>query len=524
MLLFTLLLGGLCRRVAAATLLLLPVSQLVKSMLDCFLLRLVRPGYVLRMEPERPVPPEAKTLCVISVLLYAPEAGVEAAGLLEQYSLANRRCGKNLVFGLLCDLPEEKQAEMAADLPAVQKAKTAVQVLNEKYGSGFVLLLRPRTYSAADNCYMSWERKRGAILELMRLLRAKNSGLRPAAGDETALQGIHYVISLDADTRLNIGAAGELIAAMAHPLHVPRIENDRVIQGYGALAPRIGTQLQAARATDFARIFAVQGGIDPYGCRTSDLYFDLYNSGSFSEKGILHVDAYLRCLDGRFPENRILSHDLLEGPYLHCGYAGDVELSDGFPSRALSYFARLQRWIRGDWQAATWACARVPAGDGRQIKNMLPLLERWKIFDNLRRSLVPPSVFAVLLAGLLCESRGMALAATLALLLDACVLLLPMAVGGLQNGMLRRRRMHGGMIYGVAGAVMQLLLKLALLPVKAVLSLEAIGTALYRLFFSKQKLLEWTTAADADANGRGICTIGMIPGRCSPCSRPISLR
>ncbi len=497
----TLLAGFVTENLAVTLLLLLPVSETVKNVLDCLILRLVRPRYVPRMDGEKPVPQEAKTLCVVSALLTGEESGRELAALLEEYRLANRACGENLLFALLADLPEGKKAKLPGDREKIQAAAQAISALNDKYG-GFGLFLRERRFSPADKLYMGWERKRGALLELMRHLRGMESGLTLRAGTAADFEGVKFVIMLDADTRLNVGAAGEMIAAMRHPLNKPVVEAGRVIRGHGLLAPRIGTELASASVSDFARVFAGQGGTDPYASRTSDLYYDLYGEGTFSGKGILDVDAYIACLDSRFPENRILSHDLLEGAFLRCAFLSDVELSDGFPGRVLSYFARLHRWIRGDWQAARWMFRHVPDAAGKMVKNDLPQLDRWKLADNLRRSLVPAATFAALLTGLLCCRGDFLVAAAAALLSAGSGLLISFVDSAARRGSLRRRRFHASLIHGFGGVIMRLLLKLAFLPYKASLCMGAVITALYRMLITKRKLLEWTTAAESEHHAK----------------------
>jgi hypothetical protein len=191
------------------------------------------------------------------------------------------------------------------------------------------------------------------------LLRGKQSALCVATGDKAALSGTELLITLDSDTVLTPGSARMMAGAMLHPLNHPLIDPKRkvVVRGHGVLAPRMAVDLEAAGKSVFSRVFAGQGGLDPYSGAAGEVYHDLFGQGSFHGKGIFNIDAYLECLDGRLPENRILSHDLLEGGYLRAGLIEDVELTDGFPSTARAWFLRQHRWIRGDWQAAKWASA-----------------------------------------------------------------------------------------------------------------------------------------------------------------------
>ena len=216
-------------------------------------------------------------------------------------------------------------------------------------------------------------------------------------------------LTLDADTRLEPGCARELIGAALHPLNRPITDLRRglVVRGHAVLHPRIAVSLQDACATDFARLFSPQGGADPYGSGAGEVYMDRFESGGFAGKGLIHIQAYLDCMGQRIPENAVLSHDALEGGYLRVGYVDDVELTDGFPVRPLSYYARLGRWVRGDWQNLPWLFA-----PGRE----LPLIERWKLFASLRRSLLAPGALAALLAWMSAPSPAAAVGALSALL------------------------------------------------------------------------------------------------------------
>ena len=266
---------------------------------------------------------------------------------------------------------------------------------------------------------MSWERKRGALIELSRLLLDKPNSLRIKGGNPETLKDIRYVITLDSDTRLTVGSANELVGTMLHPLNRPLYDtNKRIVQeGHAILQPRIAVDLEAASKSFFSRATAGLGGTDPYGSTVSDLYQDLFDEGIYTGKGIFDLNIFSQCLDDRFPENRILSHDLLEGCYLRAGLLSDVELTDGFPFKVSSYFSRLHRWTRGDWQVLPWLFKKVPTGSGGTEVNPLSPLSKWKIFDNLRRSLVPILTFVAILWGILFDglwaAAGVAVAISL---------------------------------------------------------------------------------------------------------------
>lgn len=502
-----LLLGFVLRSPLVCLLLLLPVSDLVKNVVDFGVVRLFPPRPVCRMALKDGVPPEGKTLCVIAGLLTGLDSGGEYAALLERYRLKNRDAGDQLIFGLLADLPDSDATMGSEERRRVREARRAVEALNETYGGGFYLFFRPPVFHSADERYMGWERKRGALVELVRLLKGRPTGLTVRAGDKKSLDGVRYVITLDSDTSLNVGTARELIGAMLHPLNRPRIDPRRrvVTAGYGLLQPRVGVDLHAANRSWFSRLFAGQGGVDPYGCAASDVYHDLFDQATYTGKGIFDVDAFFTCLDGRFPENTILSHDLLEGSYLHAGLIGDVELTDGYPYKVSAYFARLHRWVRGDWQLLPWLGRRVRNQAGAWEPNPISPVARWKLFDNLRRSLSPVCTLLALLLGMCLARADFAAAAAAAVLAAWSNLLLSGADLLFRGGQGLRSRYHSTVIAGLGGGMLQTLVQLLLLPLHAWTCASAIAAALWRGLVTHRGRLAWVTAADAERRaGEGI--------------------
>jgi cyclic beta-1,2-glucan synthetase len=490
----SLLAGFAAESAAAALLLLLPVSELVKNILDFVIGKLVPPRRIPRMELAEGVPPEGKTVCVVSVLLTAGDSGAALARRLEEFRLANRDCGENLLFGLLADLPEGKEKTSPGDGEAIRAAKDAVDGLNTKYGGGFYLFGRTRQRSRSDKIWLGYERKRGALLALARLLLGAETELGVLSGDCAALNGARYILTLDADTRLAPGTARELVGAMLHPLNAPVVDAKRrvVTSGRGVIHPRIGVELPAATASGFSRLFAGQGGCDPYGSACGELYMDLFGRGGFTGKGIIDAAALLACT-GDLPENLILSHDAVEGAVLRGGYMSDTEVMDGFPASPLAYYRRMHRWTRGDWQNLSFIFGR-----GRSLSD----IDRWKLLDSLRRSLVAPMTFAAIFAGFLLPERGVAIAAAAALLALASHLLLTLAETSFRPGDDQRVRYHSAVIHGVGGALVETLVRLILLPVDAWVCASAIFTALWRMAVSHRRLLSWQTAAQAEPGGR----------------------
>ena len=484
----SLLLGFATGSVSGAVLLLIPVSEAVKGLLDAVLLRVTKPRFVPRLALRRGIPPEGKTLCVIAALLTCPGDAHTLAARLEEYALCNRDAGEQLLFGLLADLPEAAQAHRTGDEAILHAARTEIEALNARYGGRFYLFTRERTRTP-DGLWRPWERKRGALLRLAQLLCGEADAMHCAAGDAAALRGTAYLLTLDADTRLTPGAARALVGAMLHPLNRPVVDAQRgvVTHGYGLLHPRMATELQSARASDWARVFAGPGGSDPYGGVCGELYMDCFDRGGFSGKGILDVRALLACCGGdALPEQRILSHDALEGAYLHGGFLGDVELTDTFPAAPLAWGARAHRWIRGDWQNAPWIFSR-------RARALHPI-DRFRLADSLRRSLVAPATWAAIFLGCVLRWPGLRLAAYAALLALAQGLIF--ALGHpIVHPADARVRYHSSVLPGLAAAVVQTVLRLILLPWEAVLNTSAIVTALWRMTVSHRDLLQWQTAA-----------------------------
>ena len=468
-----------------ALLLLLPVSELVKGILDFALMHSVRPRPLPRMDMSGGVPDEGRSICVISVIL-----GSCDPRRLEALRLASRREGRNLSFGLLADLPAAPTAETEADAGLLSQAREAVEALNAKYGGGFYLFTRPRSFDGEG--YSGHERKRGALVELARLLCGQESGLR-VTGDVSALKGTRYIITLDADTRIYPGSLAKLIGAALHPLCRPVIDGrtNTVVSGHAIIHPRIETELASANATDFSLIFAGSGGSDPYGSLCGELYMDAFDSGGFAGKGLIDAAALLRCTAGRFPEGRVLSHDALEGAYLRGAYMGDAEFSDAFPDTPLAYFKRQHRWIRGDWQNARWIFVRELAD-----------IDGFRLFDSLRRSLVPPATLAALLTGFFMPWPGPALAAWAALL----ALLSSLFAAMIEHGLCRRERFrlrrHTRVLTGLGGAIVRTFMRLWLLPFEAWVCPTAILTALWRMLISHRRLLQWQTFAQSGGGVR----------------------
>jgi cyclic beta-1,2-glucan synthetase len=483
---------------------LVPASELALGLLHHFLVRLVPPTNLPRLQFARGVPADCATFVVMPSMLVRPESARVLLERLEMHYLASG--DPQLRYALLTDFADAPREHMPEDDANVKAAIEGVNALNQHYCQGkpdqFFLFHRRRTWNPSEGCWMGWERKRGKLTEFNRLLRgARDTNYTVTAGDTEHLPHVRYVITLDADTRLPLEMAARLIATLSHPLNRPRLDpsQGRVVSGFGVLQPRIGLTMTGARKSLFARIFSGSAGIDPYTVAVSDVYQDLFGIGSFTGKGIYDVDAFEAALGKTFPENRILSHDLIEGNYARCGLVTDVELLDEFPARYHTFARREHRWVRGDWQILGWLFPWVPGPGGVRRPNPLPLVERWKVFDNLRRSVLPPLLVLLLFLGwtVLPGAPWFWTALVLAVLgLPLLLQLGDLAARVVWEPVRRGRlpRVPDSLGY-TAG---QVVLKLVFLADQALLMVDAVARTLFRLFVSRRRLLVWETAASTE--------------------------
>ncbi|MEO6566572.1 MAG: cyclic beta 1-2 glucan synthetase, partial [Casimicrobiaceae bacterium] len=490
---------------------LVATSQLAVALANWLVDTLVSPAPLPRLELEAGIPASLRTLVAVPAMLTS-SGGVEAlVEALEVRYLANR--DDNLHFALLTDFVDATAATTPGDAPLLQLAQQRIGALNAKYrvaagsnvaaspGNAFYLLHRPRLWNPGEKLWMGYERKRGKLGAVNALLRGEagaSARFSCIVGDTAALLGTKYVITLDSDTELPRDAARQLVGAMAHPLNSPYFDvaQRRVTAGYTILQPRMVTSLPSSNRSQFARTFGGEPGIDPYTRAVSDVYQDAFDEGSFIGKGIYDVDAFEQALGGRFPENRILSHDLLEGAYARSGLITDVQLYDSYPAHYSTDVSRRRRWIRGDWQIAGWLLRTVPAPDGARERNPLSWLSQWKIFDNLRRSVVPFAMLVLLMLAWTVLAPawwwtvmvlGVAVVpAMMATLLD--MLRKPSEVSLRQHLVFTTR--------SAARRGVQLLFSLACLPYETYFSVAAILTTHWRMLISRRKRLEWTPSSE----------------------------
>ncbi len=491
----------------AAILLLLPASQCAVDLVNNTITMLLDPRPLPKLDFKNGIPAEFTTLVAVPVLLINEDQVRELATDLEVRYLANRDA--HLHFALLTDLPDSVTRPHDRDSnPLVELAIRLIDQLNAKYapqGRGcFLLLHRHRIFNRKQGVWMGWERKRGKLLDLNKLLFRQFDAFPIKAGRVEVLGEIRYVLTVDADTQLPRGTAARLIGAMAHPLNQAVIDPKRriVTEGFGILQPRIGVAVQSASRSRLASIYSGQGGFDIYTRAVSDAYQELYGEGIFTGKGIYEVQAFHTVLDRRFPRNALLSHDLIEGAYARAGLVTDVELIDDYPSHYSAYTRRKHRWVRGDWQITGWLFARVQEESGRRVPNPISEISRWEILDNLRRSLVEPFTFILFVAGWLGLPGGPAYWTGVALSLLFFPTLVQL-VFGVARAIGSGRK--GGVVQAIAGsgrAFLLTLLNLVFLPHQTLLAFDAIIRSLVRAFVTGERLLEWETAAEAESNAR----------------------
>jgi len=491
----------------------LGTSQPALALVNWLTTLLVPPQPLPRMDFSKGIAPECRTLVVVPTLICSTRDVEDLAEALEVRFLANRDA--HLHFGLLTDFADAQQETLPQDGLLLDLAAQRIAQLNEKYrGTGkaahddaFFLFHRPRRWNPRERVWMAHERKRGKLGDLNALLRGGTvSPFSRIVGRIAVLSGVRYVITLDTDTQLPRDAARQLVGTMAHPLNRARHDagTGRVTAGYGILQPRVALSQTDANRSRYAGLHGEEAGIDPYTRMVSDVYQDLFGEGSFIGKGIYDVDAFERALKGRFPENRILSHDLLEGCYLRSGLSSDVQLYEAYPSRYSADASRRHRWMRGDWQLAGWLRRRVPAADGSTEANPLSHLSQWKIFDNLRRSLVAPALTLLLLLGwILLSPAWYWTLAVLAMLLVPGLLVSCVEFLRQPEGTMLRQHVSG--VLRSAGArLAQAAFTLACLPYEAYLSLDAILRTLVGTLITRRRLLRWTPSQFAGGGATGL--------------------
>jgi cyclic beta-1,2-glucan synthetase len=480
---------------------LLPCSQSAVQLMH-YLVGALLPAQILpKLDYSEGIPDDCVTLVAIPTLLLSEK---QVRGLVEDLEV--RFLGNhdpNIHFALVSDLPDSDELAPEGN-PLIDLCANLIGELNERYSGkqmgSFFLLHRHRIFNRREKGWMGWERKRGKLLDLNKLLRGKYDSFPLKIGDLRVLPQVRFVLTLDSDTELPRGAAHRMVGTMAHPLNQAIIDPEKniVVAGYGILQPRVGVSVQSTAHSRLAAIYAGETGLDIYTRAISDAYQDLYGEGSYTGKGIYEVDTAHRVLDRRFPRNALLSHDLIEGAYARAGLASDIEVIEDYPSHYSAFNRRKHRWLRGDWQIAEWLTSRVPDESETRVPNPISLVSRWKILDNLRRSLVEPSTLLLLLFGWLVSGES-AVRWTLATVL---ILVIPswfeLGFGLVRAAAERKKAVAREAASAFFAANSYVVLTLIFLAHQTLLSLDAVARALVRRNLTRERLLEWETAAEAE--------------------------
>lgn len=491
----------------SAVVLVVGFSQMAVALMNWFSALLIEPKLLPRMDFSAGIEAVNRTMVAVPTMLKSQEGIGRLIESLEIHYFANR--DPHLHFALLTDFADAPQERMPEDEALIEQTRDGIERLNRKYApqqnDRFYLFHRPRKWNAGEGVWMGFERKRGKLAAFNSYLR----GGEPACfstivGEGSILPSIRYVITLDTDTVLPREAAWKMVGTMSHPLNRPVIDPVRgvVVEGYGILQPRMGVSLAGARDSLFVRMVSGDVGMDPYTRQVSDVYQDLFSEGSFVGKGIYDVDVFRQVTEGSFPDNSVLSHDLLEGCYVRSGLLSDVELYESHPSQYNVDVDRRHRWIRGDWQIVQWLMPRVAGSSDCRSHNPLSALSRWKIFDNLRRSFVPTALILILAGGWFLPVESL-----LSVLVVITISGLPAALKTLSDFLFkpidRPWSIHlRGLVRDGGRQAGQILLSLVLLPYEVFINLHAVALTLYRLVVTRKRLLQWQTSGDAEAKVR----------------------
>ncbi|MEO5599620.1 MAG: glucoamylase family protein [Cyclobacteriaceae bacterium] len=495
--------------IAVFVIVLLSSSYLASSITNWITSLCVSPKPLPKLDFSKGIPDKARTLVIVPTIITGEDQTGKIIEDLEVRYLANK--DQNLLLGILTDLKDSKEQINPGDKFLEELASKRITELNEKYCTPgreqFFLFHRPRQWNEGENVWMGYERKRGKLAELNSVLRGKGKDkFSTIVGPEEIYTSVKYVITLDTDTQLPRDSAWKLVGLMEHPLNHPQFDKTRkrVTEGYGIIQPRIAISLHGATRSLFSKLYENDIGIDPYTRIVSDLYNDIFHEASFIGKGIYQIDAFEKSLNQRFPENRILSHDLLEGCYTRCGFASDVQLYEEYPSNYLTDINRRHRWIRGDWQIGNWYLPMVPGFDKKLKKNSINALSRWKIFDNLRRSAVPVTLTIMLLVGWTQLKNPLLWTISVTL-----IVVLPSLLTYLWNILKRpdeveRAQHFRNVVKDTSKSIFQSLFSLLCLPHEAMVSMDAMIRSLWRMYISKKNLLQWNPSGTVQKNNETI--------------------
>ena len=486
----------------------IPISEIIIKIEHYILSKIVKPKIIPKLYFQKEIPEQYSTMVVIPTILNSEKRVKEMFENLEVFYLANQ--SENLYFTLLGDCTSSSKEQEEFDEAIIKCGKEQIDILNKKYSTGnypkFQFIYRKRVWNPKEGSYLGWERKRGLLKEFNEFLlkNSKDNTFLFNSFEEDKIPYIKYIITLDSDTKLVLNSAKMLIGAMAHVLNTPVLDDNKniVIDGYGIIQPRINIGIEETNKSLFTKIFAGQGGIDFYSNAISDIYQDNFNEGIFTGKGIYDLEVFNKVLKDEIPENTVLSHDLLEGLYLKCGLATDIFLIDGYPTNYNSYIMRQCRWIRGDWQIIRWLSKKIISRTGTKKENPLGELDKYKILDNLRRSLLEIAQVLALIFILLIginkqiSLKGFILIVFVSIFIDLIIKILNYIVYKKEG--VTKQESFSKQFGEIKGLFIKSLFNFAVLPYRAYCSAKSIIKTLYRIIKTKNHLLEWTTADEAE--------------------------
>lgn len=475
--------------ILAGIILVIPSSEIVVNIINWVTCKRVPMRHVPKIDLKNGIDENQKSIVIIPTIINSITGGKKLVEKLEVIYLSNKE--DNLYFAILSDFPDSDKDIKENDKIINDSMIKEISKLNRKYcintGDKFFFLNRKRIYNSHEGVFMGRERKRGKIMEFIALLKGeeKNHTFNVISSSIKELKNAKYIITLDTDTLMPRGVVKKLIGAMIHPLNRAVYEENVVKRGYTIMQPKVSISLESKNKSEFSKIFGGECGVDGYSTAYSDTYQDLFGEGSFTGKGIIDIDVFYSVLKDEIHENRVLSHDLLEGCYTRSALVTDCELIDNYPSSYLASAKRLHRWIRGDWQLLPWL-----------FSSKLSMLSKWKIFDNLRRSLLAPSLMIGLGIALFSFRRGIEVTVILFL-----ALIMPILFTVTDFVVTPKNKLIGTM-----KTLRQIVLIMSFIPYQTYITIGAILKALFRLFISKNHLLEWQTAEDAEKSVKN--TIG----------------
>jgi cellobiose phosphorylase len=489
---------------AIAILFIMLASRSAISIVNWITTSLVPPRSLPRMDFSKGIPDKCRTLVAVQTMLTRTSSIDELISGLEICHVANR--DPNLIFALVTDFTDSDQKTAENDSDLLDYAKNGIESLNKRYVTGdkavFFLLHRKREWNSSEQKWMGYERKRGKVNDLNAFIRGRPGRIINVTGEKQDLfKAVRYVITLDSDTQLPPSAAWKLVGTIAHPLNSAKIDEQTgcVSKGYGIMQPKISMSLIGASSSLYSKFFSGDVGIDPYTHEISDVYHDMLGTTPFLGKGIYDVDAFDTAAGCRFPENTILSHDLIEGLHARCGYVNDVDLIEDHPSQYLVDISRRNRWIRGDWQIIRWLLPTVPDGTGKITHNSLSLTARWMIFDNLRRSLVAPAIFLlILLVGIIFPKDVFHWAAAMLSIFFLPVIIQTMWGVCIKPGKVAWDYHIGHTLNLQLRHLFQEFLQIIFLPFETSMNIDAIFKVCWRRAISRRNFLEWQTARSVE--------------------------